>query len=73
MSGSSYYSQCPMCGGQMDCYADWKPYDIVSANCLNCGFEYYTVEGQLSLEEVNSIRADYELEPLAQLAAQVRG
>ena len=67
MSGSSSTGVCPKCGGSMDCYSDWKPYDIVSGVCLDCGFEYYTTEGQLTLEEVNQLRRDYDLEPLEKL------
>lgn len=71
MSGCGYTSTCMKCGAEMDCYADWKPYDISSAECLSCGFEYHTQEGQLTLEEVNSRRADQGLEPLKQLAKQI--
>ena len=26
-------------------YCDWKPYDLGSGQCLECGFEYYTWGG----------------------------
>jgi hypothetical protein len=54
----------------MSCYSDTKPYDMASAECLNCGFEYHTEEGQLTLEQVNAIRIEQDLAPLQQLAPQ---
>ena len=70
MSGCGYTTDCPKCGATMECYSDWKPYDMASAECLNCGFEYHTEEGQLTLEEVNERRTDRELERLEKLAEQ---
>ncbi len=68
MSGGSYDDVCSRCGGEnLVCYSDYKPYDQCSGICLDCGFEYHTVEGQLTLEEVNERRQDYELEPLKSL------
>lgn len=69
MSGSSYDSTCPNCGGEnLMCSSDWKPYDCVAGECLDCGFSYHTVEKQMSLEEINERRADYDMEPLEKLA-----
>ena len=67
MSGCSYGSICPKCGGEMSCYSDYKPYDTVFGECLNCGFTYYTKEEQKTLEEVNERRLDAGLEPLTKL------
>lgn len=66
MSGSSYDDNCPRCGGTMSCYEDRKPHDYVSGFCLDCGYEYHTVDGQMSLEGVNEVRADGELQPLTE-------
>ena len=71
MSGAGGASPCPECGGEMQTYMDWKPYDIVSGECLDCGFSYYTAEEQLTLEQVNERRALYDLEPLKQFKKQV--
>ena len=69
MSGTSYDDTCSRCGGyNLMCYSDYKPFDIVSGICLDCGFEYHTAHGIADLEEVNQERENYELEPLAQLA-----
>lgn len=68
MSGESYTGICPQCGRSMECYSDWKPHDTVGGYCLDCGFEYSTVEGQMTLEEVNTLRADEGLKPLDKLA-----
>ena len=36
MSGCSYSEKCPKCGGEMTCYSDWKPHDMVSGVCMEC-------------------------------------
>jgi len=57
MSGSSYEgAPCPICGENMSSYNDWKPYDMVSGDCYNCGFYYHTVEGRDSLDGLNDMR-----------------
>ena len=70
MSGAAYSSMCPKCGLDMDCYTNWKPYDTVSGQCLECGFSYYTAEAQISLEEVNELRTERDLPPLKKLEPQ---
>jgi hypothetical protein len=73
MSGCSDSVPCPKCGGEMRTYSDWKPSDYVSGDCLECGFYYYTAEDQRTLDEVNELRADYDLEPLEMLRDQTQG
>jgi len=70
MSGTSYSSGCPKCEANMDCYSDWKLYDITSGQCLECGFSYYTTEAQMNMEEVNDLRAERDLPPLKKLKSQ---
>ena len=69
MSGASYSTHCPACGNEeaIMAYTDYKPYDFTSGECLECGFSYYTKEEQMSLEEVNELRDQMELEPLKEL------
>lgn len=67
MSGSSFGETCPKCGGEMNCYSDWKPYSTVSGQCLDCGFIYYTKEDKISLKEVNEQRVDCDMKPLKKL------
>lgn len=67
MSGSSDMAKCPECGGDMNTYSDYKPFDTVAGDCLECGFYYYTETGQSALEGVNELRKEYELEPLKEL------
>lgn len=67
MSGHSDRTMCCKCGGQMDIYIDWKPHDYVSGTCFECGFEFQTIDGQLTLKEVNAERADIDLKPLKEL------
>lgn len=72
MSGTSFDSTCPRCGNEeMNCSNDYKPHDMVSGDCLKCGFMYYTIEGQMTLEEVNELRKDQELEPLVVLEQEL--
>ena len=59
MSGASSQEICPICGEQMDTYSDYKPFDNVFGECLNCGFTYYTKVEQLSLKELNIKREEY--------------
>lgn len=68
MSGCSYDNGCPRCGSpNLKCSSDWKPYDCVAGECLDCGFEFHTQEGQMTLEQVNERRTDYDMEPIKQL------
>lgn len=70
MSGTSYSTTCPKCGANMGCYYDWKPYDTVNGQCLECGFSYYTKETQMSLKEVNNLRTGRDLPELEKLRRQ---
>lgn len=70
MSGTSYSSSCPKCSGTMQSYSDWKPFDTVSHECLDCGFYVYTAEGQYTLEEVNDLRLDTGMKKMKKLKKQ---
>lgn len=67
MSGHSDSTNCPNCGLDCNRYSDYKPFDIVSLDCDECGFYTDTVVRQLTLEELNYRRADHDLKPLKQL------
>jgi hypothetical protein len=74
MSGVSGEGICPNCGSdRMQTYSDWKPYDGVSGECLDCGFQYWTQASYMTLDEVNELRADYEMEKLTELPEQDKG
>ena len=73
MSGSSGSAPCPECGAKMHTYVDWKPFDYVSGECLECGFHYYTADGQMNLDEVNEARGDLYLPPIEKLRDQKQG
>jgi len=60
MSGLSNIEVCPRCGGVLQTYSDWKPYERVSGFCLNCGFTYNTISTLASLSEVNEVRAEMD-------------
>lgn len=72
MSGHSSDTQCPECDGLMQTYSDYKPFDQVSGNCLECGFAYFTHTLQLDLEEVNEARREMELKPMLKLKEKKR-
>ena len=59
MSGSTERDTCPECGdGNMTVYSDYKPHSIVGGNCMQCGFYFYTADGQMDLEELNEAREE---------------
>lgn len=60
MSGTSYDSPCPRCGGTMMCYQDWKPREFVSGECMDCGYTYVTIDNLMTEKELEQIRKDYE-------------
>lgn len=65
MSGHSDTTNCPNCGGsKLNTCNDYKPFDQVSGECMDCGFYYYTEIGQMTLEEMNESRAESDLKPL---------
>jgi hypothetical protein len=51
----------------MECYSDWKPWDMVSGVCLDCGFTTQTITRLSSLAEVNAERVNMEMEPITAL------
>ena len=59
MSGNSYGSVCPNCNENMNVYEDHKPHPYVSGDCLYCGFYLDTKTNQLTLEELNEQRYEY--------------
>lgn len=68
MSGCSDSAKCPRCGSaNMNANSDWKPFDTVSGECLECGFTYWTEVSLMTLKEVNELRKDYEMKPLKAL------
>lgn len=67
MSGVSRNEKCPNCGAEMDTYSDWKPFEHVSGECYGCGFFYYTVAEQMSLEGLNEGRKERGLRPRKKL------
>lgn len=65
MSGCSYSTNCPVCGSEdVMAYSDYKPFDQVNGECLNCGFTYWTKAERMSLEELNALRKDFDKKPL---------
>lgn len=67
MSGFSDESECPNCGQPCSRYSDYKPFDVVSLDCNNCGFYTDTQVKQLTLKELNEARESQDLEPLTEL------
>ncbi len=69
MSGESFTEDCPRCGGEQTLYGsrDWKPYDQISATCINCGFRISTITEIATLLEVNETREELEFTPIEEL------
>ena len=79
MSGSSADGTCPNC--ESDKYSisqDWKPFEVLSSQCYDCGFYTYTKAGIDTLAELNLERAgmeewgDEELKPLTKPREQTK-
>ena len=59
MSGHTESDICPECGDEnMNVYSDYKPHAYVAGNCIQCGFYFYTADGQMDLEELNEAREE---------------
>jgi hypothetical protein len=71
MSGTSYDSECPMCGSRMMSCSETRPYDMCDHECLECGFVAYTKETRMGLEELNERRKDMGMKPRKTLKRQV--
>ena len=74
MSGWSDSQDCPKCGSKdtLMTFGDHKPRDTVGGECLECGFEYHTVEGQMTLDDINIQREEiHDMEPLTKLKDQI--
>ena len=58
MGVNSYSSDCGRCGGKntLYCSIDTKPFEYNSADCLNCGFSYYTKILILQKGELKKLR-----------------
>lgn len=56
MSSFSDEIECPNCGNGISEHTDSR--HGVSAQCHHCGYEKYTRESQMSLENLNSLRED---------------
>lgn len=63
MSGTSDTTKCPRCGREhFDVYTDWKPWDTISGNCLDCGFILRTDTGLMDEDELKDTRIDFGFE-----------
>ena len=61
MSGWNDSGICPNCDSERYIISgENRPFDMVSSNCLDCGFYTYTHSGIADLEEVNLQREDFE-------------
>jgi transcription initiation factor TFIIIB Brf1 subunit/transcription initiation factor TFIIB len=69
MSGHSYSQTCPECGSEdsLNISTDTKPYSNSGGVCIECGFGFWTTEGQWSLKDINEERAVQGLKPLKKL------
>lgn len=73
MSSFSYETKCSKCGGDNMMMSESNRPPSVCGECLDCGYSIYTTDCQLSLEEVNELRKDYELKALKKLKIVNKG
>jgi hypothetical protein len=66
MGTHSYGFSCPNCEKEMNCCSDTRN-PFTSGECLHCGYYFFPKEQQMSLKELNELRADFELKPLKSL------
>lgn len=60
MSGCSSSGICPNCESKnYHIYSDWKPFNIESSECYECGFYTNTIAKISTLEELNKSRKQY--------------
>ncbi len=62
MSGNSYMSSCGRCGREdaLHCFVETKPFKYNSADCLNCGFSYYTKILVLKKDDIKKLRKNID-------------
>lgn len=70
MSGFSDGTICPNCGGEADCYTDWKPFNYSIITCYECGLVISPEISYMDLEELNNRREELDMEKLEKLPKQ---
>ena len=64
MADCSEVRECPNCSGNMDvCHSD-RPFGHMTGTCLECGFYFTIKSGFMTLEELNKMRNDLDLDSL---------
>ena len=61
MTEISYEDNCCKCGRIIYILIDYRPYPNCTGECLDCGYNFFTLIEQRSLEQVNKIREEYGL------------
>ena len=62
MGSHSYTEECPKCNKEtLMCCTETRSF-YQSGDCVNCGFYYFTQEGQMSKEELKEFQEDMEYE-----------
>lgn len=70
MSGFSGNCTCPNCNSECDQYTDWKPYDYISIQCVECGLMINPQIVYMDLQDLNMERQERGLESLDKLPEQ---
>lgn len=70
MSGCSGSEICPNCGNEAEVYTDWKPFSYSSYTCMHCGLMIYPKMEYMTLDDLNELREENELDPLSELPEQ---
>lgn len=69
MGSHNYGADCPKCKcvDSLNVTSNNRPFESVSGECIECGWSYWTISGQMGLEELNEVRNDYDMEELSEL------
>ena len=61
MSWSWYECECPICGNDADFYQDSKPFDYITAECMNC---WWTMDVTFWRETLDGFKDELEFSGL---------
>jgi len=73
MGTHTYTGKCPRCFNENLLISEETREPIFSCECLDCGFVRFTTDDRMSLEELNEIRRENDLDILKELPEWKQG
>ena len=67
MGSNSYGTECPKCGSGVFMVSQDTHIPYSSGECLDCGYTFYSKDDQMTLEEVNERRRDFDMDEITKL------